>query len=891
MVLLPGGTPEVGSTVLHYRILRAIGRGGMGVVYEAEDTKLGRRVALKFLPPELARNVSALERFQREARAASALNHPNICTIHAIEQWEGGHFIVMELLDGEPIDQKIGSRPLAWDAIVEIGIQAADALAAAHQRGIVHRDIKPANVMITRDGRAKVLDFGVAKIASSSETETTGAPTAAAKLTDAGTAVGTIAYMSPEQARGEEIDARSDLFSLAAVLYEVATAQPAFGGKTTAVIFQQILGEEPQRPRVLNPEVPAKLDEIIVKGLEKDRDLRYQTAAELRGDLKRLKRDASSGRIDIAETSPSRVKALSSGSVVLHEARRHKPIAALVTVLIVATLAAAAYGIHALITGAAGPEPRPGSRMTLTNITTHGDAQGCGAITPDGKYVAYCTFAGELRVTQVATGATVVLGKYRGVSTFSPDGDYLFLQTSNDEHPSGVLWMLPTFGGPARRVVTDIVGAPAVSPDGGKIAFIRPLRDERVTTVIVADVDGSNQRRLLTTSPGSWLDFPGLSWSQDGRYLAGPQTSVSGGANMRPVVIRIDSGQIETLGTRVWPAVGRTAWLPGNVILFSAPERPNGTYQFWTMPYPGGEAVRMTSDARGFGNISVSPTAAGTAIATIPVELVSTLWQTNADASAAPVQWTSGTREDGVGDIRPLADGTIVYRSWDGTDEGVWSVERPGATPLKLTRMSAGAPAVPADGRFVVFAGSQEGRAGIWRMDRDGSGARALASVDGAANPLVTPDGKWVYFAAQGAIRRVSAEGGDASRVQDQAYPLDISPDGRQLLIVFFKPAEAAMSLAVMDAESGTIVKNVPSLAGDIWTARYGRRADLVAYVAEEGDVTNLWERALDGGEPRQLTRFTEGEIFGFGYSADRTRLVFGRGKRSGDVVLLKDFQ
>jgi Tol biopolymer transport system component/tRNA A-37 threonylcarbamoyl transferase component Bud32 len=885
-------TPEIGSSVLHYRILRAIGRGGMGVVYEAEDTKLGRRVALKFLPPELARDQSALERFRREARAASALNHPNICTIHAIEHWDGGHFIVMELLDGESIDRRIGTEPFTWDTIVEVGIQVADALAAAHQRGIVHRDIKPANILITRDGRTKVLDFGVAKIASASETETIGAATAAAKLTDAGTAVGTIAYMSPEQARGEEIDARSDLFSLAAVLYELATAQPAFAGKTAAVTFQQILGEESRRPRDLNQALPAKLEEMIVKGLEKDRDLRYQTAAELRGDLRRLKRDASSGRIDIPAASPSSgVRSLSSGAVVLHEARRHKPVAAVVTVLVVAVLAAAAYGVRALITEAPPPEPRPGSQMTLTNITTHGDAQGCGAITPDGKYVAYCTFAGELRVTQVATGATVVLGNYRGVSTFSPDGDYLLLQSASKEHPAGVLWMLPTLGGPARRVVTDIVGAPAVSPDGSKIAFVRAQRDERVTTVIIADADGSNERRLATTSRGSWLDYPGLSWSQDGRFLAGPQASTSGGARMRPVVIHADSGKIEAVGTRVWPAVGRTAWLPGNVILFSAPERPNGTYQFWTMKYPGGEAVRITSDARGFGNISVSPTADGHGIATIPVELVSTLWETNADATATPLQWTSGTREDGVGDIRPLSNGAVVYRSWDGTDENVWSVERPGATPRKLTRMPAGPPAVPADGRFVVFAARNDEGAGIWRMEPDGSGARALAALDEAASPLVTPDGTWVYFAAQTAIMRVPAGGGEATRVHELAYPLDISPDGRQLLVVLPNPADFVESLALLDAESGRLVKQVPAVPGQIWTARYGRRADLVAYLAADGNVTNLWERAIDGGAPRQLTRFTDGEIFGFGYSADRTRLLLGRGKRSGDVVLIRDFQ
>ena len=241
-----------GDFALHYRILRAIGSGGMGVVYEAEDSRLGRRVALKFITSALV-GADSIQRFQREARAASALNHPGICTVYAIEEWNGRHFIAMELLEGQSLDARIGGRALPWETLAEIGIQVADAMDAAHGRGIVHRDIKPANIFLNRDGRAKVLDFGVATNPSAGEEAETGAATAAAsKLTRPGTAVGTIAYMSPEQARGEALDARSDLFSLGAVLYEMATARPAFAGKTTAVIFQQILGADPQPPRELN---------------------------------------------------------------------------------------------------------------------------------------------------------------------------------------------------------------------------------------------------------------------------------------------------------------------------------------------------------------------------------------------------------------------------------------------------------------------------------------------------------------------------------------------------------------------------------------------------------------------------------------------------------------
>ncbi len=963
---IKSGPAVIGRTVSHYYVLEKLGGGGMGVVYKAEDTKLGRLVALKFLPtPEdfaygnlchppgpvqrltshgvPSHLATALERFKREARAASALNHPNICIIHDIDEHEGRPFIVMEYLDGQtlkdlitrvprPMRQKTGGSwpsppadacvgaPLALDLLLHIAIQIAEGLDAAHRKGIIHRDIKPTNIFVTTEGQAKILDFGLAKLTGaeaslavrrlepvSQDWHLHEMPTGVlnpAQLTQAGVAIGTVAYMSPEQARGEEVDGRSDLFSFGAVLYEMATGHVAFSGHTTGMIFGAILHERPAAVTSLNPEIPPRLEEIILKALEKDRELRYQSAAELRADLKRLRRDTDTSRAAVQARSSSALRPIPRTATA--QRRRLGWLGALLAVLIAGGVGARWFAFrnrgHFVNQGGA-------PAMSVARLTNTGDVR-VAAISPDGNYLAYVRLRGGKRslwLRQIATLSNVELAPpanliYPGL-TFSPDGNYLYYVQTNADGSQAALYRMPALGGPSEKLITNVGndGPVAISADGQRVAFTRDFPAEERQALMVADIDGANPQVMATRTLPAFFIHSGAGWSPDGKWVV--TAAGRWGDKLGLLLISTDGQDRERwLTPRQWNVVDQVTWLQDDKgLAVEAQDAPGQPSQLWHVSYPDGAVRRITNGLTAYYGLSA--TRDGRRLATIDFDARAAVWTAPAAAPdrARPISGF-GPFEAREG-LAWTPSHQVIYLSTINGRADLWISDADGKNARQLTEQEqwAGYPTVSPDGSTVVYSASHPNGIALWEVGISGGQPRQLTDGNHDILPQISPDGRWIVYGSArggtGALSKIPFAGGEPVEIAPHPPTLNqISPDGRRILYAYRNPQFGRMEITIMPLEGGqpAHLLHLPSGSSTNsdsyeW-AQWSPDGRAVDFIRTENGVSNLWRQPLRGGALRPLTHFNSDVIFNFAWSPDGKWLALSRGSVTSDAILIRDF-
>jgi serine/threonine protein kinase len=926
MKLTPG--KEIGR----YKIQSLLGAGGMGEVYAAYDTQLERKVALKLLKQSDDRE--KLRRFRQEAKAVSALNHPNILTVYDFGQYENFHFIVTELIEGKTLRERISKGDLSTVEILEVGIQTGNALAAAHRAKVIHRDIKPENIMLLPDGYVKVLDFGLAKLVGLGDALATDAdaPTASIIQTKAGMIIGTVNYMSPEQLRELELDERTDIWSLGVVLYEMLASRQPFRGDSVSDVIAAVL-ERPLPPLAqIVPDVSPEIEKIVGKALRKDKAKRFETAQELVSALKeaRFSTDTESRRAfyanspapnasdtqAIAVTDATQKETMEAQTNLLTSAvkikNRWKRIA-LACVLVLSGLGVWLFTIQPRLQTSAPPKDI-NSKILATNGSVT-DA----VISPDGSLVAYVLDEGKsktlwLRQTDETDGTgrkfnpKTDFRNFKALS-FAPNSKLVYFLVFN-EKKVGSLHRISITSDTAQLIAENVDSSASFSSDGAKIAFLRRKTDEGVEQIIVADADGGNAKTLSEKRLPEFFSVSsreaGLAWSPDGKTIACPLGRRDGdGEQMSVVEIDTETGAEIEFTSDNWTLVGKIIWTKKNRELIITADAGRGLYNILRLSLEDGKTEKIGDDLSDYQNNSVSSD--GKSLLAVKNSRNSTLFKANGDfTQPASIGQSNIEVTNGLA-FSP--DGKILFVSIDKGNRDVWRMDADGGNRLPLTseRAADEYPSISADGKSVVYVSAQGGTPHIWQMNLDGNERKQITNQTGETFPQITPDGKFIIYSGKTekhfALWKSPIEGGEPVLLSEgEAHWAAISADGKLIACLArikdehaTADASADIKLAVISAENGKLLKFFD--AGKIHAApdfppviRWTRDNKYIAYISSDGGVSNIWAQYIDGGEPRRLTDFSADRLFSFDWSPDARQTVYARGSIRNDSVLFEEF-
>ena len=867
----------------------------MGVVYLAEDTHLGRNVALKFLSDSTDQHYRA--RFLREARAVSTLSHPHIAVVHDYgETPEGQPFIVMEYIKGETLGDLLHSSALTITQAVEVVEAVAEALAAAHARGIIHRDIKPTNVIVDKEGEVKVLDFGLVKHLEE-EYAPGGGPDANTLLgrTSSNVIIGTPLYLSPEQAMGAEVDARSDLFALGALLYECLAGRPAFSGNSVIEIGAQILHFNPPPPSSINKRVHPELDRITLKALAKKPESRYQTAAEMIADLnaaqKSLDNEDGHRTQRLVASKPSHSSAFKS----ISDSLRRPRLSIGVFLVAVALVALALWTVLKRY-----DVTPPFQKMKVTRLTNTGKSRDA-TISPDGKYVIYVVEENgqqSLWRRHVPTTSNTQIvapgdGTFDGL-TFSPDSNYLYyVQEKNDV---GTLFKMPALGGASQRLIANIDSHPSVSPDGTRLAFVRLQKTQGEYQLIVAASDGSEERKISTRKQGGFFSLYGsTAWSPNGKTIVCAAGSFSGGYHMNLIEVDVQDGIEKPVVSQNWYQIVYVVWKrDGRALILAASDQPVSPFQIWHVSYPEGKVGRITNDLIDYNSVAMTDDAR--TLATLQVDRLTNIWVLPNGEMDRAKQITSGVGH--TNGVSWTPDGKILYSTVASGDLNVWLMEADGNRKTQLTA-SVGVnyfAVTSPDGRYIAFASNRNGPFNIWRMDADGSNPKQLTTGGTDLNPSFSPDGKFLVYESfiNGVpmLWKVSIDGGAATQLTKffSSFPA-VSPDGKMIACRYLDQKTNSPSIALIAIDGGQVIRTL-NIPVHFWQRiRWTLDGLALTYVDVRDGIANIWSQSVDGGQPKQLTDFKSDLIFSYDWSRDGKELACERGMETSDVVLITDYQ